>query len=201
MPPGDKMKPEDKKELEDKNAELKKAKESGNLEEMKKKMEEINTIAQKIGAAMYQQPGANAQGAAGAERLGIGRGKPQGLDKALALGGGQFGQRGTKAIDKAWLQLDRQQIGTGEVAVVVGVFFGAHAAGFFAVAVVEAGFLNYFAAAFNERDLPLNFQLNGFFHKFKRVEVFGFGALAKFGSFTDADVHIKPHVAVVQVGV
>jgi len=63
---GDKMKPEDKKELEDKNAELKKAKESGNLEDMKKKMEEINTIAQKIGAAMYQQPGAQSAGAAGA---------------------------------------------------------------------------------------------------------------------------------------
>jgi len=60
---GDKMKPEEKKELEDKNAELKKAKESGNLDEMKKKMEEINTIAQKIGAAMYQQPGAGAPGA------------------------------------------------------------------------------------------------------------------------------------------
>ncbi len=66
---GDKMKPEDKKELEDKNTELKKAKESGNLEEIKKKMEEINTIAQRIGAAMYQQPGAGASGTgpAGAE--------------------------------------------------------------------------------------------------------------------------------------
>ncbi len=57
---GDKMKPEDKKELEDKNAELKKAKEGGNLEEIKKKMEEINTVAQRIGAAMYKQPGADA---------------------------------------------------------------------------------------------------------------------------------------------
>lgn len=60
---GDKMKPEDKKELEDKTAELKKAKEAGNLEEMKKQMEDINTVAQKIGAAMYQQPGAGAPGA------------------------------------------------------------------------------------------------------------------------------------------
>ncbi len=60
---GDKMKPEDKKELEDKNAELKAAKDSGNLDDMKKKMEEINTIAQRIGAAMYQQPGAGAPGA------------------------------------------------------------------------------------------------------------------------------------------
>jgi hypothetical protein len=60
---GDKMKPEDKKELEDKTAELKKSKESGNLEDMKKKMEEINAVAQKIGAAMYQQPGTGAPGA------------------------------------------------------------------------------------------------------------------------------------------
>ena len=74
---GDKMKPEDKKELEDKNEELKKAKESGNLEEMKKKMEEINTIAQKIGAAMYQQPGAGAPGADQAGPTGAGEGSEQ----------------------------------------------------------------------------------------------------------------------------
>lgn len=52
---GDKMKPEDKTELEAKVAELKKAQEDGNLEEMKKSMEEVNTVGQKIGAAMYQQ--------------------------------------------------------------------------------------------------------------------------------------------------
>ena len=74
---GDKMKPEDKKELEDKNEELKKAKESGNFEEMKKKMEEINTIAQKIGAAMYQQPGAGASGADQAGPTGSGEGSEQ----------------------------------------------------------------------------------------------------------------------------
>ena len=66
---GDKMKPEEKKELEDKTAELKKAKEAGNLEDIKKKLEEINTLAQKIGAAMYQQqpnPGTGGATEAGA---------------------------------------------------------------------------------------------------------------------------------------
>jgi len=59
---GDKMKEEDKKELEEKIADLKKAKDADNLEDMKKKLEEVNTVAQKIGAAMYQQaPGAGAQ--------------------------------------------------------------------------------------------------------------------------------------------
>jgi molecular chaperone DnaK len=59
---GEKMKPEDKKELEEKVEALKKAKEGGNLEEIKKNLEELNTVAQKIGAAMYQQPGAGAPG-------------------------------------------------------------------------------------------------------------------------------------------
>jgi len=65
---GDKMKAEDKTELESKVAELKKAKEGGNLDEMKKKMEELNTVAQRIGAAMYQQPGAEAGAQAGPDQ-------------------------------------------------------------------------------------------------------------------------------------
>ncbi len=52
---GNKMKAEEKKEMEDKTETLKKAKEGGNIEEMKKAMEELNAIAQKIGASMYQQ--------------------------------------------------------------------------------------------------------------------------------------------------
>jgi molecular chaperone DnaK len=59
---GDKMKPEDKKELEEKVEALKKVKDSDSLEDIKKKMEELNTVAQKIGASMYQaQPDASAQ--------------------------------------------------------------------------------------------------------------------------------------------
>jgi molecular chaperone DnaK len=52
---GDKMKEEDKKELETKLSELKKVKDTENFDEIKKKMEELNEIAQKIGTAMYQQ--------------------------------------------------------------------------------------------------------------------------------------------------
>ncbi len=51
---GDKMKPEDKKELEEKLEALKKVKDTDQHDEIKKKMEEMNTVAQKIGAAMYQ---------------------------------------------------------------------------------------------------------------------------------------------------
>jgi molecular chaperone DnaK len=83
---GDKMKPEDKKELEDKTAELKKAKEAGNLDDLKKKLEEINTVAQRIGAAMYQQPGANA-GAAGAQPGAEGAAQPEGDKKENVVEG------------------------------------------------------------------------------------------------------------------
>jgi molecular chaperone DnaK len=51
---GDKMKAEDKTELEAKIADLKKVKEANDLEGIKKALEEVNVIAQKIGAAMYQ---------------------------------------------------------------------------------------------------------------------------------------------------
>ncbi len=51
---GDKIKEEDKKELEAKLEELKKIKDSNSINEVKKKMEELNTVAQRIGTAMYQ---------------------------------------------------------------------------------------------------------------------------------------------------
>jgi len=62
---GDKMKAEDKTELEAKIADLKKAKEANNLEEIKKTLEAVDVVAQKIGAAMYQAASPEA-GAAGA---------------------------------------------------------------------------------------------------------------------------------------
>jgi molecular chaperone DnaK len=73
---GDKMKPEDKKELEEKVAELRKVKDSDNAEEIKKKMEDMNQVAQRIGAAMYQQqqpqgtPGAEQSSSTGSEQAG-----------------------------------------------------------------------------------------------------------------------------------
>jgi molecular chaperone DnaK len=64
---GDKMKEEDKKELETKLSELKKVKDTENFDEIKKKMEELNEIAQKIGTAMYQQQAQAEQQAQGAK--------------------------------------------------------------------------------------------------------------------------------------
>lgn len=57
---GDKIKPEDKKELEEKLEALKKIKDSEQYDEMKKNLEELSQVAQKIGAAMYQAASADA---------------------------------------------------------------------------------------------------------------------------------------------
>ncbi len=80
---GDKIKEEDKKELEEKLEALKKIKDTepsassgqAHYDEMKKKMEEINAVAQRIGAAMYQaqqqqQAGGGAQGASADKQAG-----------------------------------------------------------------------------------------------------------------------------------
>ena len=51
---GDKVKPEDKKEVEEKLEALKKIKDSTDLEAIKKASEELSASAQKVGTAMYQ---------------------------------------------------------------------------------------------------------------------------------------------------
>ncbi|NCD00976.1 molecular chaperone DnaK [bacterium] len=60
---GDKMKAEDKKELEEKLEELKQVKDSDKYDEIKEKMETITQVAQRIGTAMYQNAEANQAGA------------------------------------------------------------------------------------------------------------------------------------------
>jgi len=52
---GDKVKVEDKKEVEEKLEALKKLKDSDDVEAIKKAADELATVAQKVGAAMYQQ--------------------------------------------------------------------------------------------------------------------------------------------------
>ncbi|MBL7058640.1 molecular chaperone DnaK [Patescibacteria group bacterium] len=77
---GEKMKPEDKKELEEKLEALKKVKDSNNADEVKKKLDEMNVVAQRIGAAMYQAQAA--QGKPGADSTpGDNQAKKQDEDK------------------------------------------------------------------------------------------------------------------------
>jgi molecular chaperone DnaK len=52
---GDKVKAEDKKEVEEKLAELKKLKDSNEIEPLKKALDELSQVIQKIGAQLYQK--------------------------------------------------------------------------------------------------------------------------------------------------
>jgi molecular chaperone DnaK len=52
---GDKIKPEEKKEVEDKIAALKEAQKSDNIDDIKAKTQELSTTIQKIGAELYKQ--------------------------------------------------------------------------------------------------------------------------------------------------
>ena len=52
---GDKIKPEDKKEVEDKIAALKDAQKSDNIEEIKTKTKELSEAIQKVGAELYKE--------------------------------------------------------------------------------------------------------------------------------------------------
>ena len=74
---GDKIKAEDKKKLEEKVEALKKIKDTDQFDEIKKKMEELSAVAQKIGAAMYQ----SAQGGQGAQPGAEGGNAQPGEDK------------------------------------------------------------------------------------------------------------------------
>lgn len=58
---GDKMKPEDKAELETKLNELRSLKDTDKYDEIKQSMEAVNAVAQRVGTAMYQNTQAGAQ--------------------------------------------------------------------------------------------------------------------------------------------
>lgn len=103
---GDKMQDADKKDLEGKLEELKKAKdtESPDPEDIKKKMESLNEVAQKIGAQMYsqQQAQAGADGSqAGQESAQADQGQQdQGPVEGEYEEGGESKEEGGKDEDK-----------------------------------------------------------------------------------------------------
>ena len=64
---GDKLKDEDKKEIEEKMEALKKVKDGKDIEEIKKVMKDAEEVVQKVGTAMYQQQAQEQQSAPGAQ--------------------------------------------------------------------------------------------------------------------------------------
>jgi len=75
---GDKVKPEDKKPIEEKIEELKKVKEGTDIEAIKKVADELSQAAQKVGAAMYEAQKNVPAGAAGGASSGSDAGAKEG---------------------------------------------------------------------------------------------------------------------------
>ena len=130
----------------------------------------------------------------GGQDIGVIGRQPQPLLIARALGVGQFGQAGPAFVEKRVVEFDRQQVGIGEIAIVVRVFFRAHRASLIAIGIIEPRFLDDFAAVLDQIDLAARFLLDHGHDKPHRVDVLGFGAGAEFvAGLAHADVDVGAH--------
>ena len=102
----------------------------------------------------------------------------------------QFRQLRAHRFDEVVIQPHLRQVGVGEIAVVVGFFFGAHRPRFAAFGVIQPRLLHYVAAGFERVNLARDFVFNRLFHEAERVDVFEFGAGAEFALAGAAHRHI-----------
>ena len=94
--------------------------------------------------------------------------------------GRQFGQGGAHRVDPVLVEPHRQQVGVGEVAVVVRLFLAAHHARLAAVGVEQHGGLLDAAAVLQRLDLPADFVVDRLLQEAERVEVLDLAAGAEF---------------------
>ena len=78
-------------------------------------------------------------------------------------------------VQPGFAHAQRNQIGLGEIAIVVRVFLAAHADGFAGIRVEQARFLHHPAAAFEDAHLPLDLLIHGQFQKAERVQILDLG--------------------------
>ena len=95
--------------------------------------------------------------------------KPVFGDKARLLGVGQFGQFGAQPLDPFRVELQRQQVGIGEIAVIVRVLLRAHRPGHAAAAVEQPRLLLDRAALLDQLDLAARLVLDRLHDKAHRV--------------------------------
>ncbi len=96
-----------------------------------------------------------------------------------------------------------QQVGAGEVAIVVGLLLGAHAAGLVTLGIIEARLLDHLVAILDQLDLALHLELDGALHEAEGVDVLDLGASAELGLAHGAhrDVDVAAHRALGHVAV
>ena len=97
----------------------------------------------------------------------------------LALGVGQLGQRSAAFLEEGLVQLERQQVRVGEVAIIVRIFLRAEGPRDVLVGVVEPRFLGDLAALLDQLDLAARLMLDHRHDEADRVDVLGLGPGAK----------------------
>ena len=141
-------------------------------------------------------------GLLGHQHVGIVGGQPVIGDEAGFLGVRQFRQLLAQLLDPAWLQHQRQQVGVGEVAVIMRIFLAAHGAGGAAGDVEQTGFLQHGATGFPDFDLPHGLRLHRQHDEAHRVDVFHLAARAeRLAVFADRNVDIRTERAFLHVAV
>ncbi len=134
-------------------------------------------------------------------------------DEARLLFVGQLGQAVADRIHPVLFQRQRQQVGAGEIAIVMGLFLGAHGARLALVGVEQAGFLHHLAAIFQNGDLAARLVFDCLLDETHRVHVLDLAARAQMGEIlafhvafviaraADRHVHVGAQVAVLHVAV
>ena len=139
----------------------------------------------------------------GDEDLGIARRQAQLGHEALHLGDRQFREGGAHRLDPLAGDLDGDEVGIGEVAVVVRLLLAAHRAGGAALGVVEAGLLHHPAALLDELGLALDLVLDRLLDEAEGVDVLDLGAGAELllPPGADGDVGVAAEGALFEVAV
>src|SRR6185437_16047322 len=102
-------------------------------------------------------------------------------DEARLPGVGQFRQATPQSLDPRRVELQRQQIRVGEIAIVEIVFLGAHRPRLAAMRIEQARLLHDRAAVFENLDLAARLVLDRLHDEADRVDVLDLGARAELG--------------------
>ena len=124
------------------------------------------------------------------------------FDEALGHHAGQLGHFAFDALDPVAADHQRWQVRVRKVAVVGGVFLGAHGAGFARVGVEQHGGLLDGVAVFDLVDLPTHFVVDGLLHELEAVQVLDLAACAQLATgLAHRHVGITPEAAFLHVAV
>ena len=137
------------------------------------------------------------------EHLGILRRKAERRHEPLKPCLRQFGQRGLPFGQTRLVDVDGDEVGVGEVAVVVRLFLATHGDGDVLDAVVQARLLHDLVAIVQQVGLTGYLVLDGTLHMPERVQVLQFGACTELGGTTRTQRHVgvAPEAALLHVAV